>query len=193
MNDSKTSQRRRKQPHRAILDATLELLCRSGYSKLTIDAIAKQAGVSRQTIYRWWPNKGAVVLESYSECVAQQVQPQDTQDLAKDLTAFLVSLFHLWEKYNDAACAMIAEAQSDLEFREQYVSFNLQRRDALRVILQRGIDRNELAASTNLDSLIDSLYGATWYRLLLGHAPLDQDFAQFLVNQVLSAHMSLKD
>lgn len=192
MNDSKTSQRRRKQPHRAILDATLELLCRSGYSKLTIDAIAKQAGVSRQTIYRWWPNKGAVVLEAYSECVAQQVQPQDTQDLAKDLTAFLVSLFHLWEKYNDAARAMIAEAQSDLEFREQYVSFNLQRRDTLRVILQRGIDRNELAASTNLDSLIDSLYGATWYRLLLGHAPLDQDFAQFLVNQVLSTHTPSK-
>lgn len=179
---------RQKQSVRAIFDATLEILRKDGYRQLTIEAIAQKAGVNQQDIYRWWPNKGAVILEAYSEHVAQQTEPQDTQNLAQDLEIFFTSLFTLWETYGDVARTMIAEVQHDLHLYEKYVIFNIQRREVLCNILKKGLERNELDPDTDLESLIDILYGAIWYRLLLGHAPLDQHFAHYLVGKVLKAY-----
>lgn len=179
---------REKQFMRAIFDATLEILRKDGYRQLTIEAIAQKAGVNQQDIYRWWPNKGAVVLEAYSEHVAQQTKPQDTQNLAKDLELFFTSLFILWKTYGDVARTMIAEVQNDLNLYEKYVIFNIQRREALHSILKKGLERNEIESDADLESLIDILYGAIWYRLLVGHAPLDQEFAHYLVDKVLKAY-----
>jgi AcrR family transcriptional regulator len=56
--------RRSETSRRAILDAALQLCAELGYGRLTVEAIAARAGVSKKTIYRWWPSKGAVVLEA---------------------------------------------------------------------------------------------------------------------------------
>ncbi|MEV4089583.1 helix-turn-helix domain-containing protein, partial [Nonomuraea fuscirosea] len=57
--------RRSERSRQAILDAARELVSEVGYAKLTIEAIAARAGVGKQTIYRWWPSKGAVVLDAF--------------------------------------------------------------------------------------------------------------------------------
>ena len=57
--------RRSERSRQAILTATADLLGEVGYSKLAVEAIAARAGVGKQTIYRWWPDKGAVVLDAY--------------------------------------------------------------------------------------------------------------------------------
>ncbi len=59
-----TGRRRNAAARDAILDATFELLRARGAAGVTIDAIAEAAGVGRQTIYRWWPARGAVVAEA---------------------------------------------------------------------------------------------------------------------------------
>src|SRR5687768_12726238 len=81
--------RRSERSHEAIVRATQELLVERGYRQLTIEAIAARAGVGKQTIYRWWPSKGAVVLEAFlvlSEGGPEQdMALPDTGDLKADL------------------------------------------------------------------------------------------------------------
>ena len=84
-----SGRRRSARSHSAIVAATQELLVERGYRELTIEGVAARAGVGKQTIYRWWPSKAALVLEAYlagSEAVAQ---PPETGALLEDVRALL--------------------------------------------------------------------------------------------------------
>ncbi|MFE4458773.1 TetR/AcrR family transcriptional regulator, partial [Nocardia tengchongensis] len=88
--------------HQAILDATFDLAVRNGYGKLTIEAIAAQAGVGKQTIYRWWPSKGAIALEAINDHVGSATDFPDTGDIAADLTTQITALSRMLA--SDAGC-----------------------------------------------------------------------------------------
>ncbi|MCP6768793.1 TetR/AcrR family transcriptional regulator, partial [Klebsiella pneumoniae] len=78
------------QAHHAILEATRTLLAAKGYESLTIEAIAAEAMVGRQTVYRWWSSKAAVVTEAVTSGVveAQAAAPADTGDIVADMRAW---------------------------------------------------------------------------------------------------------
>ena len=65
------STRRSERSRRAIYDAALALVGEVGYGKMTIEAIAARAGVGKQTIYRWWPSKSAVLLDAFLDLSEQ--------------------------------------------------------------------------------------------------------------------------
>ena len=180
--------RRSERNHRAILSAASELLKEVGYANLTIQAIADRAGVSNKTIYRWWSNKAAVAMEAFAVATADVVTIPDTGSLQADLLAFIKAAFvaHQILKFGETMASLIAAIQTDLTlataFREQFIT---QRRDAVREILERAIKRGELLAPPDVEVVIDSVYGPIFYRLLVGHAPLDNQFAEALVNQLL--------
>ena len=88
-----TGRRRNAAARDAILDVTFELLRTRGTTGLTIDAIAEAAGVGRQTIYRWWPSKGAVAAEAMARQARAIVPVRDTKSFPDDLTQFLVDSF----------------------------------------------------------------------------------------------------
>src|SRR3954453_24161803 len=71
--------------YRAILDAAKGLLEEHGFAAISVDQIAKRAGVGKQTIYRWWPNKAGVVLEAHGEQAAAHVPVPDTGSIRGDL------------------------------------------------------------------------------------------------------------
>jgi hypothetical protein len=76
----------------------------------------------------------------------------------------------------------VAEAQLDADFARDFQRlFIVPRREALVALLQRAVQRSELAAATNLNVLADMIYDAKWYRFLLHPAPLDEAFAQAIV------------
>lgn len=77
--------RRNEQSRRAILAAALELLAETGYPALTVEAIAARAGVGKQTIYRWWRGKGAVILDALADDMPEVIALPDTGDLRADL------------------------------------------------------------------------------------------------------------
>jgi AcrR family transcriptional regulator len=77
--------RRSARAQAAILEATRELINKIGYDKMSIEGIAAAAGVGKQTIYRWWPSKAAVVLDMWAPEVQQQLTFPNTGDLAADL------------------------------------------------------------------------------------------------------------
>jgi AcrR family transcriptional regulator len=78
--------RRSERSRRAIFEAALTLVGEVGYQKLTIEGIASRAGVGKQTIYRWWPSKAAVLLDAFTVDVDDYADGlPDTGDLAADL------------------------------------------------------------------------------------------------------------
>ena len=180
-------QRRSDRAHQAILQAALELLMQDGYRALTIEGIAARAGVGKQTIYRWWPSKGAVVLEAYATYADILVPHPNTGSLRTDLQQHLEWAFESLEgKGGEILRGLMAEAQLDEAFGKEFQRvFLWARRDSLVALLQRGIERGELPPDSDPGLLADIIYGAKWYRLMSQHAPLDKAFAQQLVDLVM--------
>jgi AcrR family transcriptional regulator len=181
-----TGRRRNDAAEAAILDATFRLLSGPGTEALTIDAIAAEAGVGRQTIYRWWPSKGAVVADALARHARVVVPERDTGSFTGDLAAFFTDSFAGLENQGLAnrLRQIVAEAQHDEHVARVLADFTAVRRASLRALLERGQITGELAADADLDMLVDMAYGVLYYRLLVGHAPLDEKAARTLAAEL---------
>ncbi|WP_246063545.1 MULTISPECIES: TetR/AcrR family transcriptional regulator [Nonomuraea] len=180
-----TGRRRNPAVRQAILDHAADLLIAHDYSAVSIDAIAHAAGVSKHTIYRWWPSKGAVLLEAMMERARQQTPGLGTGVFADDLETFLAATFRTVEKVSGLLRGIMAEAQRDPVAAEGLRQFTTGRRDELHALLSRGLAQGELRTGTDLDLLVDQLFGLMWYRLLIGHAPLGGDVAARLARSLI--------
>jgi AcrR family transcriptional regulator len=180
-----TGRRRNDAAREAILDATFRLLSKPG-EPVTIDAIAAEAGVGRQTIYRWWPTKGAVVADALARYAQVVVPERNTGSFAADLEAFLVDSFAGLggEGYTTRLRQIVAEAQHDEHVARVLADFTAVRRAALRAIFERGRDAGELPPDADLDMLVDMVYGVLYYRLLVRHRPLNQEAARSLAAEL---------
>ncbi|WP_371516414.1 TetR/AcrR family transcriptional regulator [Kitasatospora sp. NBC_01300] len=185
-----TGRRRNEAAHQAILDAALQLLAESDGTPVTIDAIARTAGVGKQTVYRWWPSKGAVLLDALTDRADQDVPGPDTGTLRTDLHAFIATTFDGSQRDTTAPAlrTLVREAARDPHLADLMQTFTATRRTALRDLLARGRERGELADDTDLDLIVDQVYGVFWYRFLLGHAPLDATVADRLTNSLVTGN-----
>lgn len=183
--------RRRTASHAAILRATVEVLEEVGYRNLTIEGVAKRAGVGKQTIYRWWNgSKGALVLEAFTSVGDERVPPPDTGEVRDDLLLIMRPVFALNASPRTSTAlanrTLMAEAQLDPALHTAYVELHRSWWGPMRDALERGIARGELRADLDVQTVIDLLLGASWYRLLLEHAPLDEASADGVVDTVLT-------
>jgi|ERR1700722_14301620 AcrR family transcriptional regulator len=163
----------------AILDAAMALARKSGYGNVTMEALALAAGVGKQTIYRWWSSLGEVVLEALREH-ARTIPAPETGTLEGDLSAFLRATFRLARGPEGTAPilkGLMAEAQLDDRFAPRFAEFIEERRGALRTVVLRHMPRSP---RNEVDATVDMLFGAMWYRMLVGHGELDAAFAQTL-------------
>jgi AcrR family transcriptional regulator len=175
--------------HKAILTASLKLLRQKGYRSVTIEGIADAAGVGKQTIYRWWSSKAAVILEAFARDTAGRITMPDTGTVQSDLEVFLGQAFEiLTRESGQMVRSLMSEALLDAEFavslREIFID---SRRRALRDILLRGIKRGEIPSDVEIELVIDLVYGPMWYRLLNNHAPLDRAFAHQLSKMIAAS------
>ena len=168
--------------HAAILAAALKLLHARGYRAVTIEGIASEAAVGKQTIYRWWRSKAEVILEAFTRHTAERIAVPDSGRLQTDLETFLGKAFDsLTHEAGEVVRGLMSEALIDPHFAESMRAiFIASRRNALRDILSRGIQRGELHSEVDIELIIDLIYGAMWYRLLNRHAPLNHRFARQL-------------
>jgi AcrR family transcriptional regulator len=180
---------RSERARQAILEAASELLLARGLSAVSMDAVAERAGVSKATIYRWWPTKETLALDAlYTEWAAARPHPRDTGSLRGDL----LSLLRPWARlagsrpYGRVVAALLTEAQTDpvfaAEYRERFVE---PRRQQAREIFRRAIERGEIPADTKVEVALDLLYGPLYHRLLHGHAPLNDRFVREVIDLVL--------
>jgi AcrR family transcriptional regulator len=155
-----------------------------------MDAVAERAGVSKATIYRWWPTKETLALEAlYHEWDTARPSTRDTGSLRGDLLALLRPWIRRVRArpYGRVIAALIAEANTDPNFAEQYrARFVEPRREPARTLFKRAIDRGEISADTDVEVALDLLYGPFYHRLLHGHAPLTDRFVQAVVDSALA-------
>jgi AcrR family transcriptional regulator len=174
----------------AILAAAAELLLARGLGAVSMDAVAEEAGVSKATIYRWWPTKEALALDAlYHEWNAPRPAGRETGSLRGDLLALMRPWVRLVARrpYGRVVAELVTEAQTDPAFGAQYRErFVEPRRAQARPILLGAIERGELPATTDIELALDLLYGPLYHRLLHGHAPLDGRFLNDVVDAVLA-------
>ncbi|WP_406089682.1 TetR/AcrR family transcriptional regulator [Kitasatospora purpeofusca] len=185
--------RRNEQSRAAILTAAAELVAELGFGKLTIEKIAARAGVGKQTIYRWWPSKGAVVFDAFlaaSENPSGGLALPDTGDLGEDLrTVLRLTALELADPaFDRTGRALTAEVLTDpallRDYRERLLDPLLTvTRERLRTAREAG----QLRADADLDLAVELLYGPLYYRWLHGLGPLDPGYADQVVAAVLGA------
>jgi AcrR family transcriptional regulator len=183
---------RSEKARQAILASAMDLLLAQGLSSMSMDDVARHAGVSKATIYRWWPSKERLALDALAAewASSSPADPRDTGTLRGDLLA----RFRPWVRqlnrkpYARVVAGLVAAAQTDAEFAELYRQHFVQpRRVATRDLLVRARDRGEIDARADLEVALDLLYGPIYHRLLHGHAPINQRFAQHVIDAVISA------
>lgn len=175
--------------HGAILDSVLELMQKEGYNAVTIEGVARHAGVGKQTIYRWWGSRAELILEAFANHAADLVPTPDRGSLREDLEVFIAAGFkRLSRDYGAIMRGLMADAVLDPDFNKILrEAFIFKRRAATRIILERGVQRGEVAKNADLELMIDMLFGPVWFRLLVQHAKLDAGFARQLVGAVIGA------
>jgi AcrR family transcriptional regulator len=171
----------------AILDAAYDLLIEGGLGAATMEAIAARAGVSKVTIYKWWPTRGAVAVDAYFHRSEPTNTIEDTGDLACDLTNQLAKMIDAFAGRPGVVMAeLIGQAQTDPNLAETLRSRWLKpRRDEAAAVLQRSIDRGEIRPDVDIRALMDQLFAPIYYRLTMQHEPLDEMLARTLVRTLL--------
>jgi AcrR family transcriptional regulator len=182
---------RSERAQKAILAAAIELLLEHGLHAMSMDAVAERAGVSKATIYRWWPSKELLALDALATewQVTAPDATRDTGSLRGDLLARLRPwLRQLRDKpYGRVVAGLVATAQADAEFAELYLErFVRPRREAMRPVLLRAVERGEIPTNTDLEIALDLIYGPIYHRMLHGHAPLDERFARNVVDTIIA-------
>ena len=171
----------------AILVAARDLLGRGGLTAVTIEAIAQKAGVSRPTIYRYWPNAPAVAMAAFLETTGATEAAKSPRTALAALRAQLHALADAFAAPTGrSVAAMVAAAQSETElakaFRNEFIARN---RDATRALLERCIADQAIEAPDDMELTLDLVFGPLFYRLLMGHAPITRDFVDRLLDTVI--------
>jgi AcrR family transcriptional regulator len=168
----------------AVLRASLELAGESG-ARVTMEGIAKRAGVSKETLYRWWPSKGEVMLEALAERGERAIPIPATGSLGGDLSAFMRATARALDRPTRRALrALAAEAAAEPAFAvEARDRFLARRRAALATVLERAVERGELSAERAAITL-DLVFGSLWYRLIFEVGPLDRAWADAVTDAI---------
>jgi AcrR family transcriptional regulator len=172
---------RSKQVEQSILRATSQLLAERGLEAMTIEDVASLAGVGKASVYRRWPTKGLLALDAFLADFLASQPPPDTGSFEGDLVAALRAWVRTVRKTatGRTLVGLVAQAQHDPElavaWRHRVVEPT---RAQHRRIIEHAIARGEIPPNSDIDVIIDMLYGPAYHRLLHGHLPLTDAFVK---------------
>jgi len=172
---------------RRVLDATSELLGECGFGRTSIEAISERSGVARSTIYRHWPDRNELLLESIGKQVTM-MKVTDTGDLRADL----IRLYsHLGEMLNNQAtrsmvASFVAEATRDPELAELNSKFIEARHQATSELIKNAVERGDLPTETDPDQMAQDLAGGIFFQGLVLREPTDEPWIATHVDRWIS-------
>ena len=185
--DKKIGRPRSEETKKAILTASYELLLENGFNAVTVEGIAERAGVSKATIYKWWSNKAAVVLDGFFAATESMLQVPDTGSTREDLFLQVNSLAaFITSSKGKVITQLIAEGQFDKNIAEEYrIRYFNPRRLISRNIIERGIQRGELKKDIDVELSIDLIFAPLFYRLLITGGTVDSAYVKSLISCAL--------
>ncbi len=191
--DSQPSTGRRRNPatRAAILATAFDVVAELGYARLTIEKVAARAGVGKQTIYRWWPNKGALVLDAVLERsvgTGESAELPDTGDLEADLTAVLVATVEELADpaFDRALRGLTAAIIEDPELSRAYQDrLEEPMRELKKRRLRRAQQAGQLDADVDLDLAVDLVFAPVAQRWTQRSGDLTPDGARAIVRHAL--------
>jgi AcrR family transcriptional regulator len=175
---------------RAILDAVLAEYSYRGLEAMSVDAVAARAGVSKATIYRRYPSKIDLVMAAATMLCEETAITLDSGSLAAELHAFL---HHLARRIADpvlgaAKRTLLFDAARHAEFAELHRTLVSTRRDAVKAMLRRGVERGEMRDDVDLEFATDQLSAPLFYRNLLLGADLDDAYVDAVIADFLERY-----
>jgi len=172
----------------AIMDAAVAVLADRGPAGFTVDEVASRAGCGKATVYRRWPSRAALLLDT-AHRLGLEPPVVDTGSLRADLVEMLTALGHKMRATPAGRIlpGVIAEASIEPGMRAVLATFIEDRRERPREILQRGVARGELPPDTDLEMMLDLLGGTVMYRELIAVHAVDDEFIERLVDRMLTA------
>ena len=182
--DKKLGRPRSEKTKTDILNASYDLLIENGFASITVEKIAEKAGVSKATIYKWWPNKAAVVIDAFLNATSEKLPIPDTGSTIEDMFIQVNNFVKfLMSRKGSVIAEIIAEGQFDPKLADIYrKAYFKPRRNISKEILERGILRGELRKDLNIELTMDLIWSPIFYRLLITGDALDDIFVRELIN-----------
>src|SRR5580692_9406581 len=185
---------RSEQARLSIQSSTLKLLAQKGFSALTIEAVAAHANVGKATVYRWWPDKAALIADAFASSTTRHLHFPDTGSVRTDMSQQMRQLVKVFRsRRGRIVSAMLGAGQSDnnliAAFRERFLK---PRRQEAYATLRRGILRGQLGKNVDMNLILDSLYGPIYMRFLIRHDKLTPEFVDGLCELTLGKRFRAK-
>jgi AcrR family transcriptional regulator len=177
--------RRAEEVRRATLTAAAELLFADGIRNVTFEKVAARAGVSKMTLYKWWPSPGSLAFEAYHDALEPVLAFPDTGDICADLATQLHAFVGLLRERGTVIAELIGAAQSDPELAAALEDRYVRPRRRLAVERISAARRSgRIRAEVDPETVVDQLWGACYHRLLMPAQPLTLAFADRLLDNL---------
>jgi AcrR family transcriptional regulator len=184
--------KRNEAARQAILRTAYEILAAEGYGGFTIERLAARSGAAKTTIYRWWPSKGVLAIESFLPVYERGTPIPHSKSAVQDLKAHMRLQAKLWDG-SDGRILMelIAAGESDPAMKKVHRDrILIPRREAVGRMLRRGIEQGEFRMDVDIETATDALYGPYYACILAGIGPCDAKWADRLCDTVLHGLMA---
>lgn len=171
----------------AIVEAATQLIECMPYGEVTIESIALKAGVSKATIYRRWPNKSAITVEVLLRQSLQMQVPFEAVSYREHLVTGMQGLREILSGvFAEAIVAVIAETQNNEVLRKIFYQAFISRMQAIgEADLEKAIQLGEARGDITKGMIFDQLFGTFYYRLLVVHKSIDDDYIERMVDSVI--------
>src|SRR3984885_16199867 len=187
---SQTSHRRGEHVRRTVLDAAFEELAANGFDAAPVAGVANRWGVHETTVYRRWATRENLLVAALLERSADAIPAPDTGSAREDLLAMVRGVIAYAGSAEGTAVLRAALLPVDDDYAGAREAFWPRRLDALSPVVRRGIQRGDVRADIDARLLLEMLVAPIHGRLLLTGEPVDDDFAQQLVDQALTGAAS---
>ncbi|MGV9536619.1 TetR/AcrR family transcriptional regulator C-terminal ligand-binding domain-containing protein [Streptosporangium sandarakinum] len=169
-----------------VLRAVGDLVLTEGMADLTFERVARLAGVSKTTLYKWWPSRGALALDGYFHAVQNTLAFDDTTSVREDLRRQLHSFAEVMATPGGRALRqLIGQSQTDDDLATAYRAlYSSGRREVAYRRLAHAQDTGEIRADVDVRVLVDQLWGAIYHRLLIPDEPVTAAFVDALVDNL---------
>ena len=170
----------------AVLQGALQAMAEHGPGGVTISEIATRAGVHATSIQRRWGSRESVMLDALLTYSEEKLPIPDTGTLRDDLIAFGRSIAaYLATPLGEAVVQAMAATEDDPVLANNRTQFWESRYDVARVIVDRAIDRREMAADSDPQLALELLVAPLHFRKLLTRQPIDDSFVEHVVDALL--------